>query len=114
MSDTMRPAGQPQLRQRGPGQNRADRRRSVKARGPGTRRGTFEPQIVKERQQRLTGVDDMVLLLLAKGLTQGEISAHPAEVHGAEVSKLTAFTITTQIMDCMAAWQSCPLDKAGG
>lgn len=37
--------------------------------------GTFEPQIVKKRQRRLTGVDKMVLSLSAKGLTHGEISA---------------------------------------
>ena len=49
--------------------------------------GTFEPQIVRKRQRRLTGVDEMVLSLSAKGLTHGEIAAHLAEVYGAEVSK---------------------------
>ncbi|MDH6612880.1 transposase-like protein [Streptomyces sp. SAI-208] len=73
--------------------------------------GTFEPQIVKKRQRRLTGVDEMVLSLSAKGLTPGEISAHLAEVYGAEVSKQTISTITDQIMDGMAAWQSRPLDR---
>jgi hypothetical protein len=36
---------------------------------PRDRAGTFEPQIVKKRQRRLTGVDEMVLSLYAKGLT---------------------------------------------
>src|SRR5947207_3419797 len=43
---------------------------------PRDRAGTFEPQIVRKRQRRLTGVDQMVLSLYAKGLTTGEISAH--------------------------------------
>src|SRR5947208_2412620 len=43
---------------------------------PRDRAGTFEPQIVRKRQRRLTGVDEMVLSLYAKGLTTGEISAH--------------------------------------
>ncbi|MGW1811928.1 IS256 family transposase, partial [Streptomyces sp. NPDC002078] len=73
--------------------------------------GTFEPQIVKKRQRRLTGVDEMVLSLSAKGLTHGEIAAHLAEVYGAEVSKQTISTITDQVMDGMAAWQSRPLDR---
>ncbi len=34
--------------------------------------GTFEPAIVKKRQRRLSGVDEMVLSLSAKGLTHGE------------------------------------------
>jgi hypothetical protein len=73
--------------------------------------GTFEPQIVKKRQRRLTGVDEMVLSLSAKGLTHGEISAHLAEVYGAEVSKQTISTITDKVMDGMAEWQNRPLDR---
>ena len=54
---------------------------------PRDRAGTFEPQIVKKRQRRLTGVDEIVLSLYAKGLTTGEISAHFAEIYGASVSQ---------------------------
>jgi len=35
---------------------------------PGDREGTFEPQIVKKHQRRLTRVDEIVLSLYAKGL----------------------------------------------
>jgi transposase-like protein len=73
--------------------------------------GTFEPQIVKKRQRRLAGVDEMVLSLSAKGLTHGEISAHLAEVYGAEVSKQTISTITDKVMDGMAEWQNRPVDR---
>lgn len=73
--------------------------------------GSFEPQIVKKRQRRLTGVDEMVLSLSAKGLTHGEISAHLAEVYGAELSKQTISTITDKVMDGMAEWQNRPLDR---
>jgi transposase-like protein len=38
----------------------------------GDRAGTFEPQIVRKRQRRLSGVDEMVLSLYAKGLTTGK------------------------------------------
>ena len=64
----------------------------------------------KKRQRRLSGVEDMVLSLSAKGLTTGEISAHLAEVYGAEVSKQTISTITDKVMDGMAEWQNRPLD----
>lgn len=42
--------------------------------------GTFDPVIVKKRQQRLGGVDTIVLSLIDKGLTTGEVSAHFEEV----------------------------------
>ena len=63
---------------------------------PRDRAGTFEPQIVKKRQRRLTGVGEIVLSLYAKGLTTGEISAHFAEIYGASVSKETISRITGQ------------------
>jgi putative transposase len=66
---------------------------------PRDREGSFEPAIVKKRQRRLTGVDEMVLSLSAKGLTHGEISAHLAEVYGADVSKTTISTITDSDSD---------------
>ena len=52
---------------------------------PRDRDSSFEPKIVAKRQRRLTGVDDLVISLSAKGLTHGEIGAHLAEVYGAEV-----------------------------
>jgi putative transposase len=61
----------------------------VEVKVPRDTAGTFEPQIVKKRQRRLTGVDEMVLSLSAKGLTHGEISAHLAEVYGAAEAEQT-------------------------
>jgi transposase-like protein len=77
---------------------------------PRDRDSSFEPKIVAKRQRRLTGVEDMVISLSAKGLTHGEIAAHLAEVYGAEVSKQTITTITDRVMEGMAEWQSRPLD----
>jgi putative transposase len=78
---------------------------------PRDRDSSFEPKIVAKRQRRLTGVEDMVISLSAKGLTHGEIAAHLAEVYGAEVSKQTISAITDRVMDGMAEWQSRPLDS---
>jgi putative transposase len=54
---------------------------------PRDRERTFEPQIVKQRQRRLTEVDELVLSLCAKGMTTGEISAHFAEIYGAPAAE---------------------------
>ena len=78
---------------------------------PRDRNGSFEPQIVAKRQRRLSGVDDLVLSLSAKGLTHGEIAAHLAEVYGTEVSKQTISTITDAVLEGMAEWQNRPLDR---
>src|SRR5882762_10668894 len=78
---------------------------------PRDRAGTFEPQIVRKRQRRLNGVDEIVLSLYAKGLTTGEISAHFAEIYGASVSKETISRITDRVIEEMNDWQVRPLDE---
>ena len=78
---------------------------------PRDRDGSFEPQIVKKRQRRLAGVDELVISLTAKGLTTGEISAHLADVYGAEVSRDTISRITDAVVEELAGWQSRPLDQ---
>ncbi|MDX3193948.1 IS256 family transposase [Streptomyces sp. MN03-5084-2B] len=77
---------------------------------PRDRESTFEPQIVKKRQRRLTEVDEIVLSLYAKGMTTGEISAHFAEIYGAAVSKETISRITDKVVAEMQEWASRPLD----
>jgi putative transposase len=78
---------------------------------PRDRDSTFEPQIVKKRQRRLTEVDEIVLSLYAKGMTTGEISAHFAEIYGASVSKETVSRITDKVVAEMTEWSTRPLDS---
>ncbi len=78
---------------------------------PRDRNGTFEPKLVRKRQRRLTGVDDLVISLVAKGLTTGEVSAHLAEIYGADVSRDTVSRITDRVLEGMAEWQNRPLDR---
>src|SRR5215211_162207 len=78
---------------------------------PRDRNGTFEPKLVRKRQRRLSGVDDLVVSLVAKGLTTGEVQAHLAEIYGAEVSRETISKITDRVLEGMADWQARPLDR---
>jgi len=77
---------------------------------PRDRDASFTPKIVAKRQRRLGGVDDLVISLVAKGLTTGEVQAHLAEIYGAEVSRDTISTITDRVLEGLAEWQSRPLD----
>ena len=82
----------------------------VTTRVPRDRDGTFQPVIVKKRQRRLNGVDEIVLSLYANGLTTGEISAHFAQIYGVSVSKETISRITDTVIEEMQTWQSRPLN----
>lgn len=77
---------------------------------PRDRDASFTPRVVAKRQRCLSGVDDLVISLTARGLTSGEICAHLAEVYGTSVSKETISVITDRMLDTMAEWQARPLD----
>lgn len=78
---------------------------------PRDRDGSFDPVVVKKRQRRLGGVDTIVLSLVAKELTTGEVSAHFEEIYGASLSKDTISRITDRVLAEMAEWMSRPLEK---
>jgi putative transposase len=77
---------------------------------PRDRDASFQPKIVRKRQRRLVGTDDLVVSLVAKGLTTGEVAAHLAEIYGTEVSRQTISTITDRVLEGLAEWQNRPLD----
>jgi len=77
---------------------------------PRDRDASFEPVIVRKRQRRLDGIDEIVLSLTARGLTTGEVAAHFAEVYGATVSRDTISRITDKVLEEMTEWQNRPLD----
>jgi putative transposase len=77
---------------------------------PRDRDASFQPKIVRKRQRRLVGTDDLVVSLIAKGLTTGEVAAHLAEIYGTEVSRQTISTITDRVLEGLAEWQNRPLD----
>jgi transposase-like protein len=77
---------------------------------PRDRDGSFAPAIVAKRQRRLDGVEDLVVSLVAKGLTTGEVQAHLAEIYGTDVSRQTISDITDKVIEGMEAWRARPLD----
>ena len=78
---------------------------------PRDRDGSFAPAIVRKRQRRLDGIDQVVLSLTARGLTTGEVAAHLADVYGATVSKDTISRITDKVIEEMTEWCHRPLDR---
>ena len=77
---------------------------------PRDRAGTFAPAVVPKHARRLTGFDDAVLSLYAKGMTTGDIVNHLADIYGSEVSKDLVSRLTDAFIEDMQQWQSRPLD----
>jgi putative transposase len=77
---------------------------------PRDRLGTFEPQIIGKHQTRLTGFDDKIVSLYARGMTVRETQAHLMDMYGTEVSPTLISTVTDAVIEDVKAWQSRPLD----
>ena len=77
---------------------------------PRDRNGSFEPVTVPVGQRRLSGLNDMVVSLYAKGLTTGDITAHLEDIYGTVMDRSTISRITDRITADMEAWLSRPLD----
>lgn len=77
---------------------------------PRDREGSFEPQLVKKHQRRLTGMDDKIHCLYAKGMTTREIVASFKEMYDADVSATLISKVTNAVIEQAIEWQSRPLD----
>lgn len=77
---------------------------------PRDRAGSFTPAVVPKHARRLSGFDDAVISLYAKGMTTGDIANHLADIYGTEVSRDLVSRVTDGVLDQMLEWQNRPLD----
>jgi putative transposase len=78
---------------------------------PRDRNGDFEPKLIGKYQRRLTGFDDKILSLYARGMTTREIQGHIEEIYQTEVSPDLISTVTDEVMSEVESWQTRPLDS---
>jgi transposase-like protein len=77
---------------------------------PRDREGSFEPQLVRKNQTRLTRMDEQILTLYAKGLSTREIVEAFKEMYDADVSPTLISKVTDAVLEQVVQWQSRPLD----
>lgn len=83
----------------------------LELRTPRDRDATFEPQLVKKNQTRITSMDNQILSLYAKGMTTREIVATFKELYDADVSPALISKVTDAVMEQVVEWQNRPLDS---
>jgi transposase-like protein len=78
---------------------------------PRDRKSDFEPQIVKKRQKDISGLEEKIISMYAKGMTTRDIQSHIKDLYGYEISPETVSSITDKVMERAREWQSRPLDS---
>ncbi len=78
---------------------------------PRDREGDFDPLIVKKHQKSVTGIEDQIIALYAKGVSTREIQDHLQHLYGIEVSPTFISNVTNKIMPLIKEWQNRPLQN---
>lgn len=78
---------------------------------PKDRNGTFEPQIVKNRQKDISRIDDKIISMYAKGLTTRQISEQIEDIYGFACSENFISDVTDKILKDIVEWQHRPLNS---
>ncbi len=78
---------------------------------PRDRQGEFEPLVVKKYQSNVTGIEDQIIALYAKGVSTREIQDHLHQLYGIEVSPTLISNVTNKIMPLVKEWQNRPLQS---
>lgn len=78
---------------------------------PQDRESSFEPKIVKKHQKDISGIDDKIIAMYAKGMTTRQISEQIEDIYGFEISEGMVSDITDRLLPEIAQWQQRPLSS---
>ena len=78
---------------------------------PRDRQSTFEPQSIPKRTKDVSGIENKVLSMYAKGMSQRDIANTIEDIYGFNISAETVSEITDSVLAEVEEWQNRPLKK---
>ena len=73
---------------------------------PRDRNGEFEPKIIEKRQTRTDEIEQKIMAMYAKGMSQRDIEDTLNEIYGSEISQGLISRITDKILPEVNEWQN--------
>jgi len=78
---------------------------------PQDRDGSFDPKLIPKRTRDVSAIEDKVIGMYARGMSQRDISATIEDIYGFSVSHDMISDITDTILPELEEWQSRPLSN---
>lgn len=78
---------------------------------PRDRDGSFEPVAIPKRTRDVSGIEDKVLSMYAKGMSQRDIADTVEDIYGFDISHETISNITDSVIETANEWQNRPLKR---
>lgn len=83
----------------------------IPIRSPRDRDGSFSPQVVPKRETDVSAIEDKVLAMYARGMSQRDIADTIEDIYGFEISNEAVSEITDRVLERVEEWQNRPLKK---
>lgn len=77
---------------------------------PRDRNGEFEPKVLEKRQTRTDEIEQKIMAMYSKGMSQRDIEDSLREIYGADISQSMISKITDKILPEVNEWQNRPLE----
>jgi len=77
---------------------------------PRDRDATFNPMIVPKRGNMIDGIENIIISLYSKGMSNSDIEQQIREAYNLELSTSTISRITDKVINDIVAWQNRPLE----
>ena len=78
---------------------------------PRDRQANFNPMIIPKRGNMIDGIENIIVSLYAKGMSNSDIEEQIRELYNFEISTSTISRITDLISNDIIAWQNRPLES---
>lgn len=78
---------------------------------PRDREASFNPMLIPKRKSMIDGIENIIVSLYAKGMSNSDIETQISELYNIEVSTSTISRITDRITNDIVAWQNRPLES---
>ena len=83
----------------------------VEIKTPRDRDGSFDPQLIPKRERDVSDIEEKVITMYAKGMSQRDIADTIEDIYGFEISHEMISTITDKVIETAHEWQNRPLKK---
>lgn len=78
---------------------------------PRDRNGEFEPKVLEKWQTRTNEIEQKIMAMFSKGMSQRDIEDNLREIYGAEIPQSLISKITDKILPEVNEWQNRPLES---
>ncbi|WP_077324861.1 IS256 family transposase [Virgibacillus siamensis] len=78
---------------------------------PRDRDGSFDPKLIPKRKKDVSAIEDKVIAMYARGMSQRDISSTIEDIYGFSVSHDMVSDITDNVLPDLEEWQARPLSN---